>query len=277
MELMLDKSLLGYYNQDLVAKSGIQLLFNLSHEEGDVFQKLFLTKKSLLNQHNGNVVLENALDFFLADLTKQDLRKQVKQKKEKVIRTLKHIGKESARHGAKKIKAGSTVFVHSLTNQVFDTLIASARYKQFNVNVVDHTPHNLGFALSKKLKKSRVKVNLYPDLHLDQAVVNSDACFIGAHAITKNEAVVKTGTNMAVGAALDHHIPVYVCGHTWKYDNKKKTHKLVHHKPSKRSKFDPHTVYEHLPSNKITAYILEHGIYKPEHVVSEIKFFNRWV
>ena len=64
MELMLDKSLLGYYNQDLVAKSGIQILFNLSLEEGDVFQKLFLTKKSLLNQYKGNVVLENAMDFF---------------------------------------------------------------------------------------------------------------------------------------------------------------------------------------------------------------------
>jgi hypothetical protein len=69
MELLLDKGDLTYYNPDLFAKAGVLILFNvLSTEEKADTKKLFETKKAIIEQEPHNIVLRNALDFFLFEL-----------------------------------------------------------------------------------------------------------------------------------------------------------------------------------------------------------------
>ena len=268
MENLLDKEALKYFNQDVITKAGIQVLFNSSED----FKKLFLTKKNLLEQNPENIVLHNSINYFLSNLSKHNLKKEVTIKRDEVFKKIHTTEREVGKAGSKKIKPGSKVFVHSLNNQIIKILLNALRYKQFHINFVMHSPIYYGHSLFQKLRKHTKDLNIYPDISIKEGVEASNLCLIGGDAITKNgDAIVKTGSNLISGVANENNIPVYVCAHSLKYDNNNQTDTLL------EIKHKNHNVFEHLHKNKINSYIIEHGIFKPEHVVGEIRFFNKWV
>lgn len=277
MELDLSRDILNYYNQDIIAKTGLSTLYmSLLSGEPQGFKTLFAIKKHLLKQHPNNIVLRNSINFFLFNLSGSKINEQAKEKHAQIIKKINLANKEISKIGAKKIRPNSTIFVHSINNHIFDILMHASKYKTFSLNLVEHNPFNFGGKLSKKIK-GKIKARLFPDLALKDAVTSASTCFIGGEAILKNKgAIVKTGSTMAGEISKKYNIPVYVVAHTLKYDHDMTMLKQLGHE-HKHSDHSIRGVYEALGKDIIDAYISEYGIFKPEHIINEIRLFNKWM
>ncbi len=281
MEMFLDKEHLAYYNQDLFAKIGSATLYDIVRhaEEGKALEEIIRTKQELLKKHPDNTVLKNTLSFFLFRLSQKDIKTEIKERHKQILLRINNSTTEVAQHTLKKIKKGSTLFVHSINNQVREILLYAAGKKNFLVNMVEHRPFLFGQYLAKELNEKGIKTNLFPDIALEEAIKGADLCLIGGEAITKNKgAMAKEGSSIASETAKKHNIPTYVCATSFKYNkdlNPKDTPPVTHTKttqaPIVRATFD-HVLPEH-----ISAYICEYGVFRPEHIQEEIKFYNGWM
>lgn len=275
MELSLPEDFLKYYNQDVFAKAAISIFHDevMKSESTKITKQLFQTKKHLLAKYNTNVVVKNALTYYLYLLGQQ--KHTPREKYHKILQKITEANQEIAKNGAKKIKAGSTIFVHSLTNQVFDVLKKAATYKQFTVNLLEHAPFKLGTNF-KKHSNQKIHINLFPDIALRQAVESADLCLIGADVITKKGVISKTGSSLAIDVATQNNVPVCVCAHSWMYDSKEEMSNLITNKHEQADQ-DYKNTHEYFSSDKINSIICEYGILKPQHITTEIKFYNRWM
>jgi translation initiation factor 2B subunit (eIF-2B alpha/beta/delta family) len=279
MELLLEKNNITYYNPDLFAKAGVLILFNTIYtDESTNAKKIQETKKAILEKEPHNIVLKNALDFFLYQIGQTKNKEEIKEKYSKTIKLIVDSNKGAADFGIKKIKEGATVFVHSLNNQLFNTLEKAAAQKKFSLYFVEHRPFLFGNHLETKLK-NKIKTKQHTDIAIRQAVLSSDICFIGADALLKDaNAIAKTGANAAIDAAIKANIPVYLFLHSLKYDNNQNhKHQLSHTAKTEKEEITHETVYELVEKEKIDGYICEHGIYSPEHIINEIRFYNGWL
>lgn len=128
---------------------------------------------------------------------------------------------------------------------------------------MEHAP----FYFGKFLKNTIKKVNLYHDLFVRDALKNVDICFIGGEGFTKSgDAIVKKGTHVVTEISQKEKVPIYVISQTLKYDSDNNYKKLLQDNN-----------YEILPKEHITGFITEHGIFKPEQIVEETLFFNKWL
>lgn len=279
MELLLDKEHLKYYNQDLFAKAAISVLYDtISNSETNEFEKIIRTKEELIKQNQHNIVVKNALDYFMYMLPKPGIKESAKEKYNSLLARISEANKDMADIGAKKIKNKGTVFVHSINNQILDMLVAASKYKEFTVNILQHSPFSFGNHLSAGLKKNKIDAAVFPDIAIEQAARSADACFIGGEAITKDgNAVAKTGSSVALDISKKYNIPTYVCLHSLKYDHKKTMHEALNHQYAEQAGHDMRSVYETISKEEIGAYICEYGVFKPENVVEEIKFYNSWM
>ncbi len=273
MEKYLDPKVLSYYNQDIYAKTAASVLYDFS-KEGSL-KKITEAKEILLKKHVHNVVVKNAIYFFLYKLDPTQLEKNARKKHQELIKKLNQANKKVAIHTAKKIKPGSTVFAHSLNNQVFEALLEAVKYKEFRINLLDHEPFSLGKSAAKKLKKQGITLNTFPDISLNHAIQEADLCLIGGEAIIKEGAIVKQGSKIVTAQAKKHQIPVYVCAHSLKYDFEGSTTMLQH----EHNHTDHHhkKVYEFLDKKEFYAYVCEYGIFKPQYIVNEVLFHNKWM
>lgn len=279
MELLLDKEHLKYYNQDIYAKTAISVLYDIiKNSESAPFDKIFKTKDDLLCQHPYNIVLKNAIDFFLWNLPSNSIKEAAKEKYVELLKKITEINEKAAETAAKKIKNNSTVFVHSLNNQVFGMLAQAAKNKSFKVNILEHSPFSFGKHLSKKLKESRITATVFPDIAINQAVSSSDTCFFGGEAVLSDKnAIAKIGSVAALEISKKHNIPSYVCIHSMKYDHKKRMQASLTHQYSGEYGHDLRNVYEHIPKESVGAFICEFGVFKPEQILEEFRFYNRWM
>jgi translation initiation factor 2B subunit (eIF-2B alpha/beta/delta family) len=267
MELLLESEHIQYYNQDLHAKSAVSAVFHVISSAGnEPLKKAIETRKAFIEKHPHNIVLKNSLDYFFSNLTPG----MAKERHDETITKITAANRELAEIGAKKIKKGSTVFVHSVNNQVLETLFHASRANKFTINILEHSPLFFGKHLSAKLKKHNIRAKVFSDISIKDAVIHADTCLIGADSITKDGTYAKTGSVAAAAVANRHHIPVYVLGHSYKYDHKQKI-KLHEHR------HENHSLFEFLPNEDIKSYICEHGIFKPRHIYDEILFFNKWM
>ncbi|MFH2021136.1 MAG: hypothetical protein ABIJ34_06980 [archaeon] len=272
MELFLDREHLNYYNQDIYAKSAVQVLFSTSQEE-NAFEKLFMTKDYF---SKSNIVLQNAISFFLQNLTSLNIKEEGKSRRKEILSNLTLINKQLAVNGAKKIRRNNHVFLHSMNNHLTDLALCAAKNNDFTINLLVHHPFGFGNSFLK-VYENKLNIKLYPDMALKEACDNSDVCFIGADAITKNGgAIVKTGSNSAADICKKSGVPVYVCAHSWKYDKDEKSNELLNLKYD-REPYTSSSVYEYIPPEKIDSFITEHGIFSPNNLTNEIKFFNSWM
>jgi translation initiation factor 2B subunit (eIF-2B alpha/beta/delta family) len=267
MELHLNKDFLYYYNKDLGAKTAVSTLhdISLSHKKNHL-KRLVDTKNSLFYKHGDNAVLKNALTYLLHKFPEKAAKRHVRKKKTEILKKLIRMNKEVAYLGSKKIKPGSTVFVHSCNNQLTNIIVEAAKHKTFHLNLLPGSPANLGQSLAETLTWKKSNITLFPDLALKNAINSADVCFIGADIISEKGAVTKLGGNLCAEIARKNHVPLYLCAHSWKYDGHKTT------KPTANNQ-----LYEFIPEKKITAFLLEHGIFKPRHLQREIKLHNSWM
>ena len=277
MDLLLNNDFLRFYNQDLIAKSGVKSLYDMSLDEKDeaIFKKLFESRELLLQKNPENIVLRNSMNYFLGRLPTRNILDEIKSKNTEVIHKINKMNSEASIIGAKKIKPGSTVFVHSINNNLLEILMHAAKYKHFSVRTVRHMPFMLGSALKKKLARSEIKTTVYSDLSLKEAITHSDICFIGAEAILKKGCIAKTGSNTASRFAEEQNIPLYYCAHSLKYDHDKKMKEFLDSTVTVDDNVS--RVFEYVPPENIGLYITDLGILKPEYMVDELKMHHKWL
>ncbi len=261
-----------FFDHDILAKTSVNVMHDSAYSNNDKFKSLFTSKKVLLEKYKGSTTVSNSIDYFLAGLTSQNLEKQAKAKKQDIQKEIVHRVKNTASVGAKKIKTNSNVFIHSVNNQVFEVLAKASKYKEFTVTLLEHNPLAMGEKASKILKKQKIVHKIYPDLAAENAIEHADICLIGADAILSNRgAIAKSGSKIVADIAAQHHCPVYVCAHSFRYDSKNTARHLLDHEHNNTK------VYEALPKEKISSFITDTGIYKPDHIVEEIRHFNKWM
>ncbi len=268
MELLLEREELKYYNQDVFANTAVKTLFDVSQQTNteNKFAKMFETLDILKNQHPHNIVIQNAAKHFLFGLSEHQLKEQAKEKYNTTLKILKEANINVAQIGAKKIRAGSTVFISSFNNQLVSILVNAAKHKQFTVFVVKDENDKVYSALSKKLKTHNINLIEINWHSINKALEKADICLIGGEILTRKKGVfVNKGGHMVAETAHKNNVPVYVCLHTLKYD----------HKSSTQIPVEEEKQYEYLSKNLVNSYVCEHGIFKPEHIVQEAKFHNK--
>ena len=274
MDLHLDEELLTYYNYDVFAKAAVSSMYDAVHAaDENHYEKLFSTKGILLEKHPHNAVVKNSLKFMLHKLPPLDITARVKKRKEDFIKKLHDANKEMAKVAAKKIRPGSTVFVHSINNTVFELLKHAATYKDMTVHVLEHSPLDLGKHF-KTHASDHVELKVFPDLAVRNALHGADVCFIGADAVTDQGSVVKLGGTAVATLAKKFNLPVYVLHHAYKYDADASKALL---ETEHEHELDYKQLHEFLDNEHVYAYVCEYGIFPPQHLKRELRFHNEWM
>lgn len=260
MENLLEYENITYYNQDISTKSSIYLLYNLvkNNPTKEVIKDLLITSNILLSKEPNNVVLKNAITFFLTNLHPINIENIAKEKKDKIIKYLEMSYKEITANLDKKIKKNSIVFIHSINNILLESLLNLINKKNVEIRILEHKP--LGKLTIQKLLQKKAKVKEYTDLDIKNALENADYCLIGGEGIIKNKAIAKKGSELVSYYTKKNKIPLYVLNHSLKY-----TDNIINIDEKK---------YDLLEPEHISAYICEYGILKPDHIKQEIKFHN---
>ncbi len=264
MEILLDRTFLKYYNQDLFANIALRTLFDITQQEPTSFAKLFETKEILKSQQPHNIVLQNATTHFLLGVSPKQTKEQARERYYLTIKAIKEANKNVGQIGSKRIKAGSNVFIGSFNNHLVSILMRAAKHKRFKVYVIKDEKDKVYSALIKKLNKNKVEVVEIEWHSLNKVLANTDICLLGGEILTRKKGVfVNKGGRMIAEISQKNNVPVYVCLHTWKYDHKN------------TAKADLTNQHEYLSKDIITSYICEHGIFKPDFIIQEARFHNK--
>ncbi|MEM2131404.1 MAG: hypothetical protein QXM96_02805 [Candidatus Woesearchaeota archaeon] len=257
MEELLDFEQIPYYNQDLSAKSAISLFYSMikNKPEQEVIKDLIITKEILLKKEPHNLVLKNSIDFFLTNLHPNNLMEISKNKKEKIFSYFEKSKQELINNLDKKLNSNSVIFVHSINNLIYESLKKITENKKLQINVL-----NCDFSdtFSKKMS-SKANIKIFEPLEIKKALKSVDFCLFGCEGIIKNKAIAKKGSEILSEYIKKQNCPLYVL-----------THSLKH--TSDNIFLNENSGYEVIESEKITSFICEYGILKPEHIEQEINF-----
>jgi translation initiation factor 2B subunit (eIF-2B alpha/beta/delta family) len=266
MESSIEKIHLDYYDQDLIAKSVIQTLFDISQQNS--FSKLIKTSKILLQKHDKSVVTKNSIKYFIKNLSNNDLLGQTKNKKNKLFSYYNKKHKELSKIVSKKLVNHSRIFIHSINKEILDIINYIAANTISEINTIQHTPFFLGNKLSQN--KSKIKTNIFFDEDINKSIENSTICLIGADAITnKGDIICKYGSNDVIIHSKKLDIPSYIITNSLKQDNENTSLKLLD------TKYKYLNMYEKINDKKINGVILEHGIFKPHEIYNESLLTNK--
>jgi translation initiation factor 2B subunit (eIF-2B alpha/beta/delta family) len=268
MEHSLNREHLLYYNQELAAKSAVQTVFELSTTK-DPFEKIILSRDFFINKYKGNIVLQNSLNYILNGLGKENLENQLKTKKLMLFKEFSKTKTDITNILNRKIPRKSTIFLHSLNNTLFESVLNLAKNKEATLIFLDSHPQEFGNAMHQSFKNHKIKHLQFSDLQMGIAISKSDFCLIGVDAIKKNgNAIVKTGTQTALKVSKENHTKTYLVANTWGIDTTNSANNLFNQNTQTDTK------YEEI-IKPVESYITEQGIFDFEHVVRESKFFNK--
>jgi len=258
MDFFKDKEYLKYFNQELIAKTGTEVLHNTVLEnKKNVFESLFLVKKKLLREDKGNKVLENSLNYFLEHLHTHNIKSQSKTKKKEIHSILTNKSKSTSKILSKKIKTDSEIFVYSLNDHLLTSLNYSAKYNTFLINYVEDKSTLEKEEIKNKFNNKNIISQKIDSKHIEEKLKNIDFCLLAAKRITKSKgAILKKGSKEIIKTAQNHNIPVYILAHSWNYSKKHNPNELMSETEKKH--------FEYIDKNKITSYITEEGIYHPK-------------
>jgi len=258
MDFFKDKEYLKYFNQELIAKTGTEVLHNtILENKKNVFERLFLIKKKLLREDKGNKVLENSINYFLENLHTHNIKEQSKTKKNEIHSILTNKSKSASKILSKKIKTDSKIFVHSLNDHLLTSLNYSAKYNNFLINYIENNTNLKKDEIKNRLNNKNIISQKIDSKDTEEKLKNTDFCLLAAKRITKSKGVIlKKGSKELIEKAQKHNIPVYVCAHSWNYSKKHNPNELMSETEKKH--------FEYIDKKKITAYIIEEGIYHPK-------------
>ncbi|MFH1503081.1 MAG: hypothetical protein ABIE36_00285 [Candidatus Diapherotrites archaeon] len=128
----------------------------------------------------------------------------------------------------KLIKKKDIIFTHCHSTNVVNALIyAKKKGKKFEVYNTETRPLFQGRKTAKELAKSKIKVTMFVDSALDDALSKKQGMkkvnkvFLGADALLKNGAINKIGSELIAKIARENKIPVYIVADSWKFSKNK--------------------------------------------------------
>ncbi len=132
------------------------------------------------------------------------------------------------KHVLKLIKNKDVIFTHCHSTNVSNALIyAKKKGKKFEVYNTETRPLFQGKRTAKELSKARIKVTMFVDSALEDALTGEgklkrvDKVFLGADALLNNGVINKIGSELVARIAKEEKIPFYVIADSWKFSKSK--------------------------------------------------------
>lgn len=235
--------------------------------------------KAALQAYNLNPTKKTKQKLMKARITEPMLINTLKYyEKYGAKKTLEHFSNAQNKVNSlayKLIKPNSIIFTHCHSTNVVQALIyAKKKGKKFQVYNTETRPLFQGRITAKELKKAGIKVTMFIDSAMDDAITNADIIFLGADAILKSGIVNKIGSEAIAEIAFLRKKPLYIIADSWKYTNKVK---LEQRNFKEVWKFVPKNIkiknpaFELVPGKYIKAVVSELGILSLDKFVKKSK------
>ncbi len=243
-----------------VAKAGIKAFFLKS-------DKSSLNK--IISARPTEPLLQNAIKILVKSPTKKTAAK-------KFIKEIENSHKVIAKKGAGLIRDGMNIYTHCHSSSVIDVLkyAKKKQKKNFVVYTTEVEPLLQGRKTAKELAKMGIKVIVFPDLAMENAMKNCDLFLFGADAYTKRYVVNKIGTATLVKIAEQYNIPKYSCGVSLKFTDKvkieKRSGKEVWDEREKNILVENYA-FERTRLKDLTGIVSEFGVLKSKEFVKKAK------
>ena len=130
----------------------------------------------------------------------------------------------------KLIKNRDVIFTHCHSTNIVNALIyAKKKGKKFEVYNTETRPLFQGRKTAKELKKAGIKITMFTDSALEDAlsgekslkIKKPDKIFLGADALLKKGIINKIGSELIARIAKEEKIPVYIIADSWKFTKSK--------------------------------------------------------
>ncbi len=174
------------------------------------------------------------------------------------------------------------IFTHCHSTNVVNALIyAKKKGKKFEVYNTETRPLFQGRKTAKELAKARIKITMFIDSALDDALSGKQGArkpnivFLGADALLKNGVINKIGSELIAKIAKQNKIPVYIVADSWKFSKNKipleqRNLKEVWDNAPKNIKIK-NPAFEFVDKKYISGIVTESGFMKYEKFVKRMK------
>jgi len=221
------------------------------------------SKKKLLSLRPTEPMMENVLELA---------------EKGKYYKALKHFSEAQEKINSevfKLIKNKDVIFTHCHSTNVINSLIYSRKKgKKFEVYNTETRPLFQGRKTAKQLKNAGIKITMFIDSAMDDAITESDIVFLGADALLRKGIINKIGSEAIAEISYLRKKPVYIIADSWKFTKSKvplENRKLneVWDKAPKNIKIK-NPAFEFVPKKYISGIITELGLMKYDKFVGGI-------
>src|SRR3989338_1345726 len=282
----------GATNIALAGSKALNLVAQNSQQKTkkDFLKEINNAQFLLVNARVTEPKIKNSLKYILLKLrsrTVPELKEQIKQKSEYVLKHLTESKDYIGHIGSLKIKNNMIIFTHCHSSTVIKILkYAKTKHRRFYVHNTESRPLYQGRITAKEQAKAKIPIQLYVDSAAIEALKNADIMLIGADAITANGDIVnKIGSRLFAETAERYNVKIYACTDSWSYDPETKHHKekIEQRDPSEVWKHPPKHVkiinpaFEVIPAKLVDGIISELGFYKPEHFLHKVKRNYPWL
>src|SRR3989344_1406439 len=226
------------------------------------------SKKKLLSLRPTEPMMENILDMVEKGKKISEINFHFDSAQEKINQSVFRI-----------IRNKDVIFTHCHSTNVIKSLIYSHKKgKKFEVYNTETRPLFQGRKTAKELGKAGIKITMFIDSAMKQAIDNSNIVLLGADAITKSGVINKIGSGLIAETARDNigkEVPVYVVSDSWKYTNKsipienRKLNEVWDKAPRDIKIKNP--AFEFVPKKYIKAIISEFGILSYGEFIKKIR------
>ncbi len=130
----------------------------------------------------------------------------------------------------KIIKKAKIIYTHCHSSTVTFALINAFKKHRFKVHNTETRPLFQGRKTAKELISKGIKVNLYDDSEIPEAIKDADIIILGADWVNKKGIINKVGSSLV--ADISHHYkkPLYILADSWKFS---KNNLKLEQRPSK--------------------------------------------
>ncbi|MBI4154751.1 hypothetical protein HY498_01555 [Candidatus Woesearchaeota archaeon] len=190
---------------EAVARAGLKAV-KLNHSKKAIRKLLALRPTEPLLQNS----IKNALKF--------------KNINEGIKNSLQHLNdseKIISNLSFKIIKNAKIIYTHCHSSTVSNALINAFKKHKFKIHNTETRPLLQGRKTAKELLQHKIKVHMYDDSAIPEAIQDSDIIILGADWINKEGVVNKIGSCTVADFSSHFKKPFYILADSWKFSNRK--------------------------------------------------------